>query len=474
MLQEIVVGWESIEDVFLANLAVKKPFILMGKHGICKTTVAREIAKIYQNHDNSHFRFYDATKDDLISIAGIPMPEELKKGRLTFSEHDRSIWKAKIIVVDEISRANKENQNLWLEILEEHTCFGKKLIYETFIATMNPETYASTFTMDEALLDRFYAIIPVPDFQKARASQLEQVIRLNFENHSNGESEIEKIKENLAMIRETYKELQETEKFFSGVTEFVATFFEALLSQRQFGEDFYLSPRKAIQVTSEILAITAAQMVLKNQELNKILVERAALKALTYTIAIPLRLPEDKIKELFEQLKPTLFRFNLTPADKIRLELGKLDQSEVYKFFLKNSTEIQEHLKKDEVEKLIGELSQSEIMAKSEILNFYGTVSGMDGLEEWKRKIFGTIIKNVHSQLESFCINIRSLGIVDKKGIDLFASIQEFVKSFKTMPFPQANTEFLLDNNFAGSDIIRKALRNFVIFQETQSGIPIL
>ena len=94
MLQKIVVGWENIEDVFLANLAIKKPFILMGKHGICKTTVARSIAKIYQNHDDSHFRFYDATKDDLISIAGIPMPEELKKGRLTFSEHDRSFWKA--------------------------------------------------------------------------------------------------------------------------------------------------------------------------------------------------------------------------------------------------------------------------------------------------------------------------------------------------------------------------------------------
>ncbi|GAH85148.1 unnamed protein product, partial [marine sediment metagenome] len=201
--------------------------------------------------------------------------------------------------------------------------------------------------------------------------------------------EIKMIRENLVAIEKTYKELQATEQFFAGVTEFVATFFEALLSQRQFAQEIYLSPRKAIQVTSEILAITAAQMVLKSQELGKILAERAALKALIYTIAIPLQLPEDKIRELFEQLKPTLFRFNLSPADKIRLELGKLDQSEVYQFFLKNNTEIQEHLEKDEVEKLIGELSQSEVVAKSEVLNFYGALSGMDGLEEWKRRIFG-------------------------------------------------------------------------------------
>lgn len=474
MLQKIVIGWEDIEDVFLANLAIKKPFILMGRHGICKTTVAREIAKIYKNHDDSHFRFYDATKDDLISIAGIPMPEELKKGRLTFSEHDRSIWKANIIVVDEISRANKENQNLWLEIIEEHTCFGKKLIWEQFIATMNPDTYASTFKLDEALIDRFYAIIPVPDFQKARASQLEEVIRLNFNNHSNGENEIIAIRENLIAIEGTYKELRDTEQFFSGVTEFVATFFEALLSQRQFAQEIYLSPRKAIQVTAEILAITAARMVLKNQELNKILTEKAALKALIYTICIPLQLPEDKIRELFEQLKPTLFKFNLSPTDKIRLELGKLDQSEVYQFFLENNTEIQKHLEKDEVEKLIGELSQSEAIKKSEILNFYGAVSEMNGLEEWKRKIFGVIIKNVHNQLESFCINLRSLEIVDGKGVKLFASIQKFLDSFKTIPFPQANTEFLLDNNFSGSGAILKAIKNFVTLQETQNGTPIV
>ena len=334
---------------------------------------------------------------------------------------------------------------------------------------MNPETYASTFRLDEALIDRFYAIIPVPDFQKARATQLKEVIKLNFSERSNGDAEITTIKENLIAIQETYLELQKTEQFFDGVIEFVATFFEALLSQRQFNKEIYLSPRKAIQVTDEILAISAAQMVLKGQELSKILAEKAALKALIYTVCIPLQLPEDKIRELFEQLKPILFRFNLSPADKIRLELGKLDKKEIYQFFLKNNTEIQKHLEKDEVEKFIGELSQSEEIKKSEILNFYGAVSGMEGLEEWKRRIFGSIIKNVHSQLESFCINLREFEIVDAEGIKLFVSVQKFLKSFKTIPFPQVNTEFLLDNDFSGSDVIQKAIENFALLQEIQN-----
>ncbi|GAH46866.1 unnamed protein product, partial [marine sediment metagenome] len=256
------------------------------------------------------------------------------RSSLTMLEEFRSVSNEEITKIDILPSED------WVYDLEVRN--GKDSRYDTFLSqdwillhnTMNPETYASTFTIDEALLDRFYAILPVPDFQKARATQLEEVIKLNFSDRSNGDAEITTIKENLIAIEETYKELQATEQFFAGVTEFVATFFEALLSQKQFAQEIYLSPRKAIQVTSEILAITAAQMVLKSQELGKILAERAALKALTYTIAIPLQLPEDKIKELFEQLKPTLFRFNLSPADKIRLELGKLDQSEVYQFFL--------------------------------------------------------------------------------------------------------------------------------------------
>jgi len=221
MLEGIVVGWEGIEDVFIANLAMKKPFILVGRHGICKTKVSKEIAKIYQNENDSHFRFYDATKDDLISIAGIPIPEQLKKGKLAFSHHDRSIWEARIIVVDEISRANKENSNLWLEILEEHTCFGKKLVYETFISTMNPETYASTMKVDEALIDRFYAVIPVPDFQKSTAKDFRKVIELNL-NRSNRDEEnhLPSAKRTLEGIRKQYAKLLENLEFLEGVKDF--------------------------------------------------------------------------------------------------------------------------------------------------------------------------------------------------------------------------------------------------------------
>ena len=130
---------------------------------------------------------------------GIPVPQKLARGKLEFSKHDRSIWNAKVIVIDELSRANRENQNLWLEILEEKTCFGNRLYYEALIATMNPESYAATFKLDEALLDRFYAVVPVPELQRGTSSEtFQRVIRRNLRKHTvnrkNMKGEIERIR----------------------------------------------------------------------------------------------------------------------------------------------------------------------------------------------------------------------------------------------------------------------------------------
>lgn len=453
MLEGIVVGWEGIEDVFIANLAMKKPFILVGRHGICKTKVSKEIAKIYQNEVDSHFRFYDATKDDLISIAGIPIPEQLKKGKLAFSHHDRSIWEARIIVVDEISRATRENSNLWLEILEEHTCFGIKLPYETFIATMNPETYASTFQLDEALIDRFYAVIPVPDFQEAGASEFAEVIRLNFDNRKDGAG-VSEIRTKLKVTRENYAKLRSDEQFFEAVVEFASRFVEVLLSQRSGSNnvtvkrsegDLFISPRKAIQTTEEILAICATQMALQNEELNKSLVEDSAYKALIYSICIPLQLEESGIKQLFDQMKSILFQFNLSEADKIRLELGGSEQK-IYEFFMENYENIQKHLKIDEVEKLVGQLTEF-AREENKVLDFFHCLSKMKGLEEWKRRMGSEIIVILEERLKNLFEGVAlRRNIASKRDAEKFKKIQDFIQGFRTLPFPEEATRFLLDD----------------------------
>ena len=73
LLDKIVVGWDSIEPILVACVACEKNLILRGRHGASKTAVAKIIAEsLGQNH-----RHYDATKADLITLAGIPNPKAL-------------------------------------------------------------------------------------------------------------------------------------------------------------------------------------------------------------------------------------------------------------------------------------------------------------------------------------------------------------------------------------------------------------
>ena len=47
ILSDLAIGYERIEPVILANLAIERNFILVGRHGTCKSTLARELAKGY-------------------------------------------------------------------------------------------------------------------------------------------------------------------------------------------------------------------------------------------------------------------------------------------------------------------------------------------------------------------------------------------------------------------------------------------
>src|SRR6266850_3943790 len=101
LLRRVNHGYDHLEPTVVGLMATHKSFMLIGRHGTGKTRLARLLSRGY---GDKGFVFYDATKDDLISIAGIPDPESLKRGRLHFVPHERSIWDKSTIVVDEITR----------------------------------------------------------------------------------------------------------------------------------------------------------------------------------------------------------------------------------------------------------------------------------------------------------------------------------------------------------------------------------
>ncbi|NUM37184.1 MAG: MoxR family ATPase [Candidatus Brocadiae bacterium] len=176
-LGERLVGYsDSFIDVLLAAFLAGRKILFVGKHGLGKTTLACSLAEISQ----MNWIHYDASKDDLISVAGIPSPKHLAKGKLFFARHGRTIWDKELVFLDELTRANRENQNMWLEILEDRRLYGEKLACRVFIASCNPDSYASTYKCDDALLDRFSVVLPVPDLQNCSPSLVKKMMDVNI------------------------------------------------------------------------------------------------------------------------------------------------------------------------------------------------------------------------------------------------------------------------------------------------------
>lgn len=346
LLNRLIHGYEDLEPVILGLMAMDKSFILIGRHGTGKTKLAKWLS---HGFGSDSFVFYDATKDDLISIAGIPDPESIKIGKLRFVGHERSIWDKSVIVVDEITRAAKENQNLWLEILEERTCFGIPLKYRSIIATANPESYAAAFQLDEALLDRFYAVVPVPEMQASIDSDdIKSMVRLSMSDGENvSHEEIVRI---FGEIRNAYSSLV-NEKAMDKVAMYLGAIIPPILAMIQEQNNLYMSPRTYCHLLPEaIMAIGAYYVVAGSEEP----LQDAALQALRYSVATKLQTNSLAIEQYHRSASVLLKGGHVSGPENIRLEINSINDTEKLLSFLSaNWNSMITAFSEDELEKTL-------------------------------------------------------------------------------------------------------------------------
>jgi MoxR-like ATPase len=339
ILDKCVVGWDTVEPVFTANVAIRRPIIMLGKHGTGKSTAAKLMSGLY---GEGQFRFYDAPKTDLIALAGIPDPDGLKSGKYTFCKHDNTIWDAKVVLVDEMSRANKASQNMWLEILQEKKLLGKDLVYEVLLATMNPQSYSSVISLDAALADRFSAVVNIPDpgEDSDLHSQTLEVLNINL----NPDKDV--IEENT--IKDLSKIITETGKVFdsyvrdtqlrTAVNEYVASLISIIYDKSgKDAERVYISRRKPVQLAEEVMGIGAYFEVLGAQRP----LEKGAEEAIAHTIAAPLKVPLKMVTAAHDKLREHLSSATMSREEKLRLRLASLGTvEEKLGFLVKNSDDV--------------------------------------------------------------------------------------------------------------------------------------
>jgi hypothetical protein len=348
ILDRINHGWGEVEPVVLGLMAMSRSFMLIGRHGTGKTRLARELSRGFGEHG---FAFYDATKDDLISIAGIPDPDAIKNGKLRFIGHERSIWDKSTVIIDEITRAGKESQNLWLEILEERTCFGLPLAYRSIIATANPESYAAAFQLDEALLDRFHAVIPTPDLQEGIGpDDIASMIKLAA--HGVAAPDATELARLFADIQGAQQGLI-AEGALERISRYLGALVPPLLAILR-GQEKYLSPRTyARNLPETILAIAAYHRVAGVADPLR----RAAVEALRYAVATKCQIKPAALEQLHQAAEGMLGAGELPPAERIRLEIaGPATFEARLEYVRARWTELTGALQPDELEKVLGEL----------------------------------------------------------------------------------------------------------------------
>lgn len=127
-----------------------KPVLLVGKHGVGKTSVLRSIAG---NFDLKMHELNAATLDPFVHIVGIPVTHE---GKVTMNPPDE-LQEAELLFIDEVNRADRPTRNALFEIICDHSVNGRKLQnLKLVVAAMNPPggDY-HVDALDDAMDDRF-------------------------------------------------------------------------------------------------------------------------------------------------------------------------------------------------------------------------------------------------------------------------------------------------------------------------------
>ena len=323
ILKNLVVGWHEVEPIILACISAKINIILRGKHGTSKTIFAKLVAQAF----GGNYRHYDATKDDMISVAGIPNPEDLKHGVLSFSKHSRSIWDADYISIDELTRAPRDSQNMWLEILEEKTCYGFPLKYRMALATMNPATYNATYRLDEALLDRFAALVDVPEVvnKNADSQDIFDIVKMNINGKrgSRDPKDIENLGKAVVAIADHYKSFTQSEEIVESVCNYVKVFGEQLVRA---DKNTYISPRRFIHLANCLMACAAYYKFAQSHggiSLPEGLFAAGARMAAAHVVTSTLNISPTIVKTCHEKAVSFLKNLAGNQADKLLVEINK-------------------------------------------------------------------------------------------------------------------------------------------------------
>ncbi|MEN9504690.1 MAG: hypothetical protein RI958_616 [Actinomycetota bacterium] len=253
-----VLGWDHLDPVLLAALALEAPVLLLGEHGTAKTLLAERVAEAL----GSCFRHYNASILNYDDLVGIPLPTDDGTG-LRFVGTNGSIWGAEFAFFDEINRCRPDLQNKMFPLVHERRVAGVDLpSLRHRWAAMNPptgtESPASSFDylgvepLDPALADRFWFVVRAPSWSRLTREQRERLVSGTVIDTSTLDLArlVAAVGTRLAVVEATWG---------ATVVDYVVNLVDLLRSA-----EIHLSPRRARMLAQAVTATVAAAEVLRH------------------------------------------------------------------------------------------------------------------------------------------------------------------------------------------------------------------
>ncbi|GDX83190.1 hypothetical protein LBMAG42_50010 [Deltaproteobacteria bacterium] len=158
-----ILGWESLEPLVVAALAIEAPILLIGPHGVAKSLLLERLAGAL----GSVFRHYNASTLNFDDLVGFPVPDG---ERVKYLRTPVDAWDAEAVFLDEINRCRPDMQNRLFPLIHERKLQGHPLPrLRHRWAAMNPpgageeQGWIGVERIDVALADRFPFVVETPE-----------------------------------------------------------------------------------------------------------------------------------------------------------------------------------------------------------------------------------------------------------------------------------------------------------------------
>ena len=251
-----IYGLKDIEDYILCSLVTGDPILLVGEIGSAKTFLSRKLAEAL----GLKFHSYDASKALFEDVIGFPNPNDFEKGKINYIPTPISIWDKEFILIDEISRAEPQMQNKWLEVIRERKIMGAKLEKLKYIfGAMNPPEYSGTNYLDKAFAGRFSLIVKIPSIHLMEDKEIRKIIKGFCEedapmlNKKRENKEFTELKEFVERCKKDYKKIKKI--FSKKICDYVS-----LLIKKCAESNIFIDGRRAKMIYRNLISLITVKI----------------------------------------------------------------------------------------------------------------------------------------------------------------------------------------------------------------------